>query len=91
MRVGSGQSFRAEKALALVSHGLRAEPERQIANTYLHSDHCGGNAALRRAWGCRISMPFGQFDSTKGWKQSDPCIVTPISVTNFLAPNTDEP
>ena len=69
--IDSGHSVHAEQTLALVRQALRAEPLRQIVNTHLHSDHCGGNAALHRDWGCRITIPPGQFDAAVGWEQSE--------------------
>jgi glyoxylase-like metal-dependent hydrolase (beta-lactamase superfamily II) len=41
----------------------------RIVNTHLHSDHCGGNAALQRAFGCRISIPPGQFAAVQVWDE----------------------
>ena len=31
-----------------------------IFNTHWHSDHTGGNVALKRQWGCKISGPAGE-------------------------------
>src|SRR5690606_6700204 len=45
--VDSGHVVHAEQTVALVRHALRAgEPLVRVVNTHLHSDHCGGNAAL---------------------------------------------
>lgn len=69
--VDSGHSLHADQTLALVRQALQGEPLRQIVNTHLHSDHCGGNAALQRAWNCRITIPPGQFDAARDWEQSE--------------------
>jgi len=45
--VDSGYATHASQTLALVEHALGARPLDQLVNTHLHSDHCGGNAALQ--------------------------------------------
>ena len=41
----------AAQTLALVQHALAGRPLAAIANTHLHSDHCGGNALLQQVFG----------------------------------------
>ena len=48
--VDTGYCTHAEQTLALVRAALGAQPLARILNTHLHSDHCGGNAALQSAW-----------------------------------------
>lgn len=48
--VDTGYCTHAEQTLALVRATLGARPLARILNTHLHSDHCGGNAALQAAW-----------------------------------------
>ncbi|MBC7454057.1 MAG: MBL fold metallo-hydrolase, partial [Massilia sp.] len=37
--------------------------------THLHSDHCGGNAALHAHYGCSIAIPHGEADAVRAWDQ----------------------
>jgi glyoxylase-like metal-dependent hydrolase (beta-lactamase superfamily II) len=67
--VDAGHLRHAEQTVALVRHALRGERLSRIVNTHLHSDHCGGNASLRRAFGCRISIPPGQFAAVQMWDE----------------------
>lgn len=48
--VDTGYCSHAEQTLALVRAALGAQALTRILNTHLHSDHCGGNAALQAAW-----------------------------------------
>ena len=54
--VDSGYVTHAPQTLALVRHALGNRGLNRIVNTHLHSDHCGGNAALQAAFGCRIAI-----------------------------------
>ena len=68
--IDSGYVSHAEQTLALVRHALR--PGRTLArivNTHLHSDHCGGNATLQRAFGARIVIPPGDADAVAAWDE----------------------
>lgn len=65
--VDAGHVKHAQQTVALVRHALRGEPLQGIVNTHLHADHCGGNAALQRAFGCRITVPPGQWDAVQAW------------------------
>lgn len=66
--VDSGHVAHAEQTVALVRHALRAgEPLVRVVNTHLHSDHCGGDAALQRAFGVPIVVPPGHADAVAAW------------------------
>ncbi len=67
--VDAGYVLHAEQTVALVRHALNGEDLSRIVNTHLHADHCGGNAALQRAFGCRISIPPGQFAAVQAWDE----------------------
>jgi glyoxylase-like metal-dependent hydrolase (beta-lactamase superfamily II) len=66
--IDSSHCLHGEQTVALVRQALRAgETLGSVVNTHLHSDHCGGNAALRRAFGTRIVIPPGQADAIARW------------------------
>lgn len=48
--IDSGYGLHAPQTLALVQSALGARPLDLLVNTHLHSDHCGGNAALQAAY-----------------------------------------
>ena len=57
----------AEQTLALVHHALAGQPLGRIVNTHLHSDHCGGNATLQRAFGAAVFVPEASADAVREW------------------------
>ena len=59
----------AEQTCELVRHALRGEPLARLVNTHLHSDHCGGNAALKAAFGMPISVAPGMLPVVQAWDQ----------------------
>jgi glyoxylase-like metal-dependent hydrolase (beta-lactamase superfamily II) len=65
--VDTGHSVHATQTLALVAHALRGERLAHIVNTHLHSDHCGGNAALARAHGATLRIAASQADAVAQW------------------------
>jgi glyoxylase-like metal-dependent hydrolase (beta-lactamase superfamily II) len=65
--IDSGHVVHAEQTVALVRHALRGERLHRIVNTHLHTDHCGGNAALQRAFGAPIVVPPGNADAVDRW------------------------
>jgi glyoxylase-like metal-dependent hydrolase (beta-lactamase superfamily II) len=73
--IDSGHCVHAEQTLALVRHVLSrvaADTARPAAlvkllNTHLHSDHCGGNAALQREFGVAVEIPPWQADAVRDW------------------------
>jgi glyoxylase-like metal-dependent hydrolase (beta-lactamase superfamily II) len=68
--IDSSHMLHGPQTVALLRHALRDEPLVQVVNTHLHSDHCGGNARLQRAFGCRLSIPPGQWDAVQAWDDS---------------------
>ena len=66
--VDTGYCTHSEQTLALVQGLLGAQPLQRIFNTHLHSDHCGGNAALQAAWpGATTHIPPGQMALVEQW------------------------
>ncbi len=66
--VDTGYCTHAAQTLALVGHALEGRPLHRIVNTHLHSDHCGGNAALQQAHpGLRTSIPAGELAAVREW------------------------
>lgn len=72
--VDTGYCSHAEQTVALVRGSLGGRPLDRVLNTHLHSDHCGGNAALQRAWpALRTAIPPGQARHVRHW---DPCALS---------------
>ncbi len=67
--IDASHTLHAAQTVALVRQALHGRPLRAVVNTHLHSDHCGGNAALQRAFGCRIVVPPGQWDAARRWDE----------------------
>lgn len=66
--VDTGYATHAEQTVALVREWLDGRPLGRVLNTHLHSDHCGGNAALHAAWpAARIAIPPGQAQAVRDW------------------------
>lgn len=72
--IDSGYSLHAPQTLALVASSLQGRPLDLLLNTHLHSDHCGGNAALQKAYpSMRTMIPPGQAAFVQDW---DPVALT---------------
>ena len=66
--VDSGYASHAPQTLALVASALGDRPLDQLVNTHLHSDHCGGNAALQGRYpALRTAIPPGLAESVRHW------------------------
>jgi len=69
--VDSGYSSHAEQTLALVENALGGQALTQLINTHLHSDHCGGNAALQARYpGLCTAIPPGHAEAVRQWDES---------------------
>ena len=66
--VDTGYCLHAAQTVDLVRDALGGRPLDRVLNTHLHSDHCGGNAALQQAWpGVLTAIPPGQADHVRQW------------------------
>ena len=65
--IDSGYHAHATQTLLLLQHALDGKPLVRLINTHCHSDHMGGNAALQRAYACRISIPVGEAPAIAAW------------------------
>jgi glyoxylase-like metal-dependent hydrolase (beta-lactamase superfamily II) len=66
--VDSGYGTHAEQTTGLVSAALQQRPLDLLLNTHLHSDHCGGNAALQRRYPeLQTLIPPGQASFVSDW------------------------
>jgi glyoxylase-like metal-dependent hydrolase (beta-lactamase superfamily II) len=52
---------------ALGQHGLSVL--NKVVNTHLHSDHCGGNAALSKQFDCEIWIPQAEAIAVQCWDE----------------------
>jgi glyoxylase-like metal-dependent hydrolase (beta-lactamase superfamily II) len=67
--IDSGYGRDANITLAKVSAELAGRPLDWLVNTHCHSDHMGGNAAVRQANGCRLSIPAGEAPLIETWDE----------------------
>ncbi|QHE84065.1 MBL fold metallo-hydrolase [Hydrogenophaga sp. BPS33] len=66
--VDSGYATHAGQTVALVGASLGAQPLDLLLNTHLHSDHCGGNAALQDTYpALQTLIPPGQAQAVARW------------------------
>ena len=66
--VDTGYVKHAEQTLALVGQALAGRPLDRLVNTHLHSDHCGGNAALQAHYpAAQTLIPPGEAEAVKAW------------------------
>lgn len=66
--VDSGYCSHAPQTLALVESALQGRELGVLVNTHLHSDHCGGNAALQARYpGLRTHIPPGHAPFVANW------------------------
>jgi glyoxylase-like metal-dependent hydrolase (beta-lactamase superfamily II) len=65
--IDSGYVTHAPQTTALVQRALQGKQLRRLLNTHLHSDHCGGNAALQALYGCHTRVPAAQVDDVRRW------------------------
>jgi glyoxylase-like metal-dependent hydrolase (beta-lactamase superfamily II) len=72
--VDSGYCTHSAQTVGLVQGALQGRRLEWLLNTHLHSDHCGGNAALQAAFpDLQTRVPAAQFDAVRRW---DPVALT---------------
>lgn len=70
--VDTGYWTHSDQTVALVAQAAQGRPLAAIANTHLHSDHCGGNAALQAAHRrSRTLIPPGQAQAVHQWDPAE--------------------
>jgi glyoxylase-like metal-dependent hydrolase (beta-lactamase superfamily II) len=67
--VDTGYVTHSEQTIALVKHALQGRQLDRVINTHLHSDHCGGNAALQSAFACRTAIPAPEAAKVRAWNE----------------------
>jgi len=67
--VDSGYGSHVPQTLALLEHALHGQSLARLVNTHCHSDHMGGNAAIQKKYGCRISVPDGEAPLIDRWDE----------------------
>lgn len=66
--VDTGYGAHATHTVALIEATLQGRPLERILNTHLHSDHCGGNAALQARWpAVQTAIAPGQAKAVDAW------------------------
>ncbi|HYM48667.1 MAG TPA: MBL fold metallo-hydrolase, partial [Burkholderiaceae bacterium] len=68
--IDTGYVAHGEQTLQLVRHALAGRKLTRIINTHLHSDHCGGNARLKRELGADVVIPPGLAAAVERWDQA---------------------
>ena len=67
-RIDSGYVTHAPQTVALVESALGGRSLDLLVNTHLHSDHCGGNAALQARYpGLKTLIPPGLAEHVRAW------------------------
>ena len=68
--VDTGYATHADQTVALVRRALAGAPLQLVVSTHLHSDHCGGNAALQAAFPHASTLiPPGEADLVARWDE----------------------
>jgi glyoxylase-like metal-dependent hydrolase (beta-lactamase superfamily II) len=71
--VDSGYCAHQNLTLDLVTNALKKHhlsKLNKLVNTHLHSDHCGGNAALAKAFNCEVLIPSAEELAVKNWDRA---------------------
>ena len=93
--IDSGYWTHSAQTVALVEGAVQGLPLLTLVNTHLHSDHCGGNAAVQARWpNVRTVVPPGLAAAVRNW---DPVALTyaptgqacpPFRLDDTLRPGT---
>ncbi len=94
--IDSGYATHAVQTLALLAATLAGRTLDTLLNTHLHSDHCGGNAALQARYpGLQTLIPPGQAKHVAHWNPQalsyTPTgqLCPPFTYSATLQPNTE--
>ena len=69
--VDTGYVSHSAQTLALIDNALQGQPLARILNTHLHSDHCGGNAALQQTYPqVQTFIAPGEAAQVRNWNES---------------------
>lgn len=71
--VDTGYCAHQQMTVDLVSNALKQHDLKtlnKVVNTHLHSDHCGGNAALSTEFDCGIWIPEAEAIAVQDWDES---------------------
>ena len=71
--VDTGYCAHQELTVNLVSNALQnygLKGLNKVVNTHLHSDHCGGNAALSETFDCKIWIPEAEATAVQDWNEN---------------------
>jgi glyoxylase-like metal-dependent hydrolase (beta-lactamase superfamily II) len=70
--IDTGYATHSNQTLALVKRELRGRPLDLLFNTHLHSDHCGGNAALQQHYPqVHTRIPPGDAELVRDWDEDE--------------------
>jgi len=82
--IDSGYATHSAQTVELVAHELHGRTLRHLINSHLHSDHCGGNAALQRRFaGVQTLIPPGMAEHVRHW---DPVALTYVPTGQVCPP-----
>ena len=65
--IDSGYGQHAADTQRFVDQALVGKPLHWLINTHCHSDHMGGNRALREHYRCRVTIPEGEVKHVVPW------------------------
>ena len=86
--VDTGYSSHSSQTVALVRSALASRELDLVLNTHLHSDHCGGNAALQQAFpAAKTMIPPGLASMVRNW---DPVALSYTPTGQLCPPFTFE-
>jgi glyoxylase-like metal-dependent hydrolase (beta-lactamase superfamily II) len=71
--VDTGYCAHQQMTLDLVSNSLKQHGFKtlnKVVNTHLHSDHCGGNAAISESFDCEIWIPEAEAIAVQDWDEN---------------------
>jgi glyoxylase-like metal-dependent hydrolase (beta-lactamase superfamily II) len=68
--IDTGHCVHAAQTIELLHRALGDRPLGRVVNTHLHSDHCGGNSAIERAFGVSAHVPRASWEAASRWDEN---------------------